>query len=193
MPRRATGTPAPRRCGAGHVVRARARPADRRERLHDAALVVGEHHRHERHVVVERIGERIEVDDARGVDRRPRGHPDARRDAARRGARSRCTRRCRAAAAPKTARLSASVPPPVKTTSPGCAPSAVGHRLAGVVEHPAAPGGRAGARPTGCRRSPSGPARAPRAPRDASASSPRDRGRPRDRGKPGRARTWAPG
>jgi hypothetical protein len=38
------------------------------DRLHDAALVVGEHHGHDRHRVIERPLERVEIDDAAGVD-----------------------------------------------------------------------------------------------------------------------------
>ncbi len=48
---------------------------DRGQRLDGADLVVDEHHRHEGDVVVERGGQRVEVDDAPPVD----GHDAARR------------------------------------------------------------------------------------------------------------------
>ena len=103
------------------------------ERLDDAGLVVYEHHRHNRGLIVERIGERSEIHQAGGIGadlRHPKtftSEPVARAqhrlvldprgdDAVGPGA-------IRAAhAAPFTARLSPSLPPPVKTTSRGSQP-----------------------------------------------------------------------
>ena len=107
------------------------------ERLDDARLVVDEHHRDDRGAFVERGGERVEVDDARrrrAPTRARRGSPRAPSRAAAPST-ALCSipvvttpsspRRARAAqAAPLIARLSASLPPPVKTISAGSAPSA---------------------------------------------------------------------
>ena len=106
------------------------------EWLHDTGLVVDEHHRHDRGARIERLRERVEVDATVGVARRSwrRGTLRARAARPRRArpcARWRSSRRRRARGAPapsgprpSTARLSASLPLPVKTTSFGVAPSA---------------------------------------------------------------------
>ena len=67
--RRARRTPAPRRC-AGRRAGARSRTSvgHRGEGLHGADLVVGQHDRHDRHVGVERVGQRVEVDAPGAVD-----------------------------------------------------------------------------------------------------------------------------
>ena len=179
-PRRATAnawtasvcTTAPRRPVPDHA-------DDLGQRLDRADLVVGQHHRHERDVGAER----------RRPARRGRPRPSAstRHGApararstgvrARRGARRPCTPpRRRRRATPRTARLSASVPPPVNTTSPGSQPERVGHDVAGLVER--LPGGAGhGVGPDGLPKRSVSTAAWPRPPPAASAWWRRGRGR----------------
>ncbi len=80
--------------------------------------------------------------------------------------------------APRTARLSDSVPPEVKTTSSGLAPEAPGHLVTGLVDRHPGPARPPRASPRGCRSARSGRGPWPPTPRGAWAWWPRGRGRP---------------
>ena len=121
--RRATRTPAPRRCAAPRRGACSAHElGDLGERLDRADLVVDEHHRHDRRRASSSAAASASRSiDAVGVDAPRRGRPACSTGSS--------TAWCsmaehtatppRAAGTPSTARLSASVPPPVNTTSPG--------------------------------------------------------------------------
>ena len=149
--RRARGTPGPRRCARRRRGARRAHQlGDLGQRLDRADLVVGQHHRDERHVggrARRPRASRSTTPAASTATVRPPTRCD--RDGARRGARRRCTAPVagRAAWTPSTARLSASVPPPVNTTSPGRQPrtSATTSRASSTAWR-AGPGHRVGAR-----------------------------------------------
>ena len=139
--RRATGTPARRRCAARPAAHASARRRRRRRaagRCRSRCWRASPTRRRRRSSSVAASRR----DRRRRARRRPRPRRRrARRSRARRGARRRDAtidaargRRRR----PSTAVLSASVPPPVKTISPGSQPSAVGHHVARVVDGTAA-------------------------------------------------------
>ena len=147
----------------------RAQRGDLGDRLHGADLVVGPHHRDERDLlgVVVELG--LERGERRGGPARRRGASATSAPSAspshstgsstawcstavastrvRRGSSAR-----RARKRPLTARLSASVPPEVNTTSPARTPSAAAMLLARLLDHAAGATARRRAARRGCRR-----------------------------------------
>ena len=139
------------------------------DRLQGADLVVGPHHRDQRDragLALDGGAQRVEVERgprrrrAAARPRRPRPRPASRAGPARRGAPPRWSARGRRRGSaarrdqkmPLSARLSASVPPEVNTTSPGRQPSGLGDGLARLLDHPPGARGPRRAASWGCRR-----------------------------------------